>query len=325
MSPRKRPGTGHGTPDPNEPLAPTESRIPDPGSRPFKSGFVAIAGRPNVGKSTLLNRLVGEKIAITAPIPQTTRTRAVGVLHLPHAQIAFVDTPGIHEPRHRLGEHMVRSSLRALREVDAVLLVFDASDGITPADRTVAAAVWRARRPAVLALNKIERARNANALAEEASGLGPFAAIVPLSALQGTNIERLVEALVALLPEGPRYFPEEMITDQPEQYLAREIIREQAIGLLRDELPHALAVEIEEFAPREGRGLTYVSATVLVERPSQKKIVVGSGGSVVREIGRLARAELERLLGTRVYLDLWVKVRPAWREKEGVIRALYPE
>lgn len=291
-----------------------------------RSGFVALAGRPNVGKSTLLNRLVGSKIAITAAAPQTTRTRVQGVLTRPDAQIAFVDTPGIHDPRHRLGERMVAEAREALKDADVILAVFDASVPVTEDDRLTGRLIRQAGKPAVAALNKIDRvsSEEAEAREREVRELAPFTAVVPISATRGAGIDRLIEVLVALLPQGPQYFPPDMVTDQPEQFLVREFIREQAIALTREELPYSVAVEIEEFEERTA-DLVYIRATIHGERESHKKMLIGRGGRMLKEIGRRARAEIEALLGRRVYLDLWVKTSKDWRQRDELIRAFYPE
>ncbi len=291
-----------------------------------RSGFVALAGRPNVGKSTLLNRLLGTKVAITAPVPQTTRTVIRGILTRPDAQIIFLDTPGIHAPRHRLGEFMIEGARRALREVDVVGWIVDAAAGFTPEDRLVAEALRPGRAPVVLVVNKIDRAapEEAMAVAAEVQASLRVAGTYPIAAQSGEGVEALVQGLIVLLPEGPLYYPEEMQTDQPEQFLVREFIREQAIRHTRQEVPHAVAVEIEEFVARPD-GTVYIRATVHVEKPSQKKILIGRGGQRLKTVGQTARAEAERLLERRVYLDLWVAVTPDWREKPALIRGFYPE
>jgi len=294
-----------------------------------RSGFVALAGRSNVGKSALLNRLVGAKVAITAAAPQTTRTRVQGVLTRPDAQIIFIDTPGIHDPRHRLGERMVAQAREALKDADVILAVFDASVPLTEEDRLTGSLIRQAGKPAVAALNKIDKIDRVNrdeaeARRREVRDLAPFSSVVPVSATRGGGIDGLIEALVALVPEGPQYFPPDMVTDQPEQLLVREFIREQAIALTREELPHSVAVEIEEFEERSA-DLVYIRATIHVERESHKKMLIGRGGRMLKEIGRRARAEIEALLGRRVYLDLWVKTSKDWRERDEMIRAFYPE
>lgn len=307
-----------------------ELRVPTVPSSPvpgFRSGFVVLAGRPNVGKSTLINRLIGRKVAITSPVPQTTRSRLSAILTLPAAQIAFVDTPGLHRPRHRLGTWMVEIASRALADADAVLFVLDAADGVTPDDELVAARLRGVRVPVVVALNRVDRvAAGAIPAVEAAVGeLGTYAAVVPVSALTGTNVDRLVDMLIPLLPEGPQYFPPEMFTDQPEQFLVRELIREQAMQLTREELPHSIAVEIEEFTPREGKDLVYVRAVLHVERDSHKKMLIGKEGRMLKAIGERARREIEGVVSSRVYLDLWVKTTRRWRERDDLIKAFYPE
>ncbi|MGH2453565.1 MAG: GTPase Era [bacterium] len=291
-----------------------------------RSGFVALAGRPNVGKSTLLNRLLGTKIAATSPVPQTTRTVIRGILTKPEAQLIFLDLPGLHAPRHRLGEVMVDAARRALGEVDLIAWVVDAASPPGEEARIAAEALRNARVPILLIVNKTDRTtpEGAEAAARAAADLVPVTETVMVSAQTGAGLPELVERIISRLPEGPAYYPEEMVTDQPEQFLVREIIREQAIHQTRQELPHALAVEIEEFAERE-RGSVYVRATLHVEKPSQKKIVVGAGGQRLRAIGTAARAGAEALLGRKVYLDLWVAVTPDWREKSALIRSFHPE
>ncbi|MDR7402049.1 MAG: GTPase Era [Armatimonadota bacterium] len=304
--------------------------MPAPGSSPppdHRSGFVAVVGRPNVGKSTLVNRLVGHKVAITAPVPQTTRSRLAAILTLPHAQLVFVDTPGLHQPRHRLGQWMVETAVRAVADADAVAWVVDASEGVTAEDVEVAARLRAQAAPVVAVLNKVDRTDPAGlaAVQDRVAGLGTWTAVLPVSALTGAGLDRLVETLVGLLPVGPPYYPPDMVTDQPEQFLARELIREAAIHLTREEVPHSIAVEIEEFAPREGTDVVYIRATLHVERESHKKILIGRDGRMLREVGRRARQEIEALLGRRVYLDLWVKTTPRWRDQDAVVRRLYPQ
>jgi GTP-binding protein Era len=298
------------------------------GAAGFRSGFVALLGRPNVGKSSLCNRLVGEKVAIVSERPQTTRRRVRGVLHLPGAQIVFVDTPGVHRPAHRLGELMMAEARGALEGVDVACLVVDASSPEPgPNDRRAAFHVCGAPCPRLLVLNKIDlvpaaaRAARLKAYAELAPTQRPFDAAVEVSAVTGEGLEDLVRALVARLPEGPPYFPEDTLTDQPEQLLAAELIREQALRLLRDEVPHALAVTVEDWQVRPS-GLVYIRATLYVERESQKGIVIGRGGAMLKAIGEGARAEITRRLGSPVYLDLWVKVREGWRDHPASLQAL---
>lgn len=291
-----------------------------------RSGFVALAGRPNVGKSTLLNHILGTRVAITAPVPQTTRTVVRGILTRPDGQIVFLDTPGLHPPRHRLGEFMVEGAQRAVRGVDLIAWIVDAAEGIQAEDRVAAETLRPLEQPVVLVLNKVDRAREeqVDQTAAAAQGLLPAMATYRISARSGRGVDALVAGLIARLPEGPRYYPEEMLTDQPEQFLVREMIREQAIRHTRQEVPHAVAVEIEEFSERPD-GTAFIRATLHVERPSQKKILIGRGGHMLKSIGASSRAAAESLLGRRIFLDLWVAVTPDWREKPALIRRLYPE
>ncbi|HXF83120.1 MAG TPA: GTPase Era [bacterium] len=291
----------------------------------MRSGFVALAGAPGAGKSALLNRLVGRKVAISGAAPQTTRTRSRGILTRPDLQIIFVDTPGVHPARHRLGAQMMSEVREALADADAALAVFDLTRPLGADDRRAAALVRALRKPAVAALTKADLAPPAQIAvrAAEAQALAPFAAVVPVSAARGDGIAALLDALAALLPEGPQYFPAEMVTDRSEAFLVRELIREQAIALTRDELPHGIAVELDEVAERSAT-LTYIRATVHVARPSHRKMLIGREGRRLREIGRRARLEIERLLGRRVFLDLWVKVSPDWPDRAAVLRTLHP-
>ncbi|HEY8449452.1 MAG TPA: GTPase Era [Bacillota bacterium] len=288
----------------------------------FKSGFVAIVGRPNVGKSTLLNRLVGRKVAITSAKPQTTRNRILGVANQPDAQIVFIDTPGIHKPRHRLGEHMLRAVENALSEVEAVLFVVDASGGPPGAgDRAAAERLARVAAPVILVLNKVDAVKPGKVaeLTQAYGQLGRYHEVVPVSALFGHNVGRLVELLIGLLPEGPRYFPTDMVTDQPERQLIAEFVREQILHRTRDEVPHSVAVVVDEMRERPN-GTLYARATIYVERDSQKGILIGEGGQRLKAIGAAAREELERLLGTHLFLELWVKVKKDWRDRPGALQ-----
>ncbi len=288
--------------------------IPRPRDPGFRSGFVALIGRPNVGKSTLLNYLVGQKVAIVTPTPQTTRTRLQGIVTLPGAQLIVVDTPGMHTATHRFGPRLAADARGAVDDADVVLWIVDASAPWTGDDALVAAVLTSARPPVVLALNKIDRlASDPPPVPPPDPALPALAGSVAISAVTGAGVDRLIGTLVDLLPEGPQYFPPEMVTDQQERVLVGEFIREQAMLLTREEVPHGIAVDIEEFAPREGQDLIYIRAVVLVERESHRKIVVGRGGRVLKEIGRRARQQIESLLGSRVYLDLWVKVAKDWR------------
>lgn len=295
---------------------------------PLRSGFVALIGRPNVGKSSLCNRLVGEKIAIVSDKPQTTRRRIMGVLHLPGAQLVLLDTPGVHRPRHRLGQRMLASAREALAGVEGACLLVDGSSPVPGQnDRRAAAHVVEAACPRLLVLHKAdlvpaaERPARVAAYTALAPADRPFAAVLWVSALSGEGVEELLAALLQLLPPGPAYFPPGALTDQPEQALAAELIREQALARLRDEVPHGIAVTLDEWKQREG-GLIYLGATLYVERETHRGIVIGSGGHMLRDIGAAARAEIERRLGSPVYLDIWVKVKEGWRDRPGSLSTL---
>ena len=283
----------------------------------FRSGFVAVLGRPNVGKSTLVNRLVDAKVSITSPQPQTTRGLIRGVRNGPGYQAVFVDTPGSQKPRDTLRSRMQRQVLDSLSESDVVLLIFDASQaqkGLGTGDRYVARLVADSGTTAIACLNKVDLLRNRSEvlpLVEGVSGLGGFEEIFPLSATEGLNVEPLLEAVIGLLPPGPRYFPEGKITDYPESLILAEYIREKTLLALREEVPHAVAVEIDEVERKDN--VTVVYAIIHVDRASQRMIVLGKGGKTIKQIGIEARRDVERLLGTRIYLDLKVKVTPGWR------------
>lgn len=283
----------------------------------FRSGFVAVLGRPNVGKSTLVNRLVDAKVSITSPQPQTTRGPVRGVRNGPGYQAVFVDTPGSQKPRDTLRSRMQRQVLDSLSESDVVLLIFDASQaqkGLGTGDRYVARLVADSGTTAIACLNKVDLLRNRSEvlpLVEGVSGLGGFEEIFPLSATEGLNVEPLLEAVIGLLPPGPRYFPEGKITDYPESLILAEYIREKTLLALREEVPHAVAVEIDEVERKDN--VTVVYAVIHVERASQRMIVLGKCGKTIKRIGSEARHDVERLLDARIYLDLKVKVTPGWR------------
>ncbi len=287
----------------------------------FKSGFVAVIGRPNVGKSTLLNQLVGQKIAIVSDTPQTTRNRILGILTLPDAQILFLDTPGVHKPQHKLGEFMVNSAKSALREVDLILFVSDVTESVGPGERFILELLKDEITPVVLVLNKVDLLPKDKLLPiiSRYSEFREFAAIVPVSALTGDNTERLLSIVKEALPAGPRYYPEDEVTDQPERLIAAEFIREKIFRLTREEIPHSTAVEVEEMKTRSN-GDVFLRATIYVERESQKGIIIGAKGVMLKEIGQQARLELENIFGSRFFVDLWVKVKKDWRNKEGSLR-----
>lgn len=293
--------------------------VSEPG---FHSGFVTLVGRPNVGKSTLLNHLVGQKVSIVSDRPQTTRNQVRGVLGLPHAQVVFIDTPGIHKPRTELGRRLNQRSLETLTAVDIVCLLVEANSPIGAGDRFISEVLAGLATPVVLVVNKVDAAGRgaiAEHLAEAAAKLGDFAAYVPLSARTGEGTEALVAEITPRLPEGPRYYPDDVITDQPDTFLAAELLREKLLAVAREELPHSLAVTVEEIEERPGDGdrppLLAVRAVVRVERDSQKAIVIGRGGSVLKEAGTAARLELEALLGARVHLETHVKVDKNWQRR----------
>jgi GTPase len=290
-----------------------------------KSGFVALIGRPNAGKSTLLNRLVGEKLAIVSDKPQTTRNRIIGVRNYDDAQVVFVDTPGVHRPLHRLNVRMLDAALDTLREVDVVTVVVDATEPTGGGDRFLMDVIRRVRAPRVLALNKVDRLQKEALLPliERYDREVGFADIVPVSALKGDNVDRLEDVLRSHVPEGEPLYAEDFLTDQPERFFVAEIVREQVLQHTRAELPFASAVIVDRFEePQTPGGLLRLYCTILVERESQKPIVVGRGGAMIKAIGTAARQELERFFDATVFLDLRVKVRADWREDERALDEL---
>jgi len=287
-----------------------------------KFGLVSFVGRPNAGKSTLLNRLVGTKLAIVSDKPQTTRTRISGVRNYPDAQVVFLDTPGIHRPLHRMNVQMVDTAVETLREVDVVGLVVDASEPSGKGDKFVVELIKDVEAPVILILNKIDLMKKSRLLPimERYGREGRFAEIVPISAATGDNVDRLERVMLERLPEGEARYPADYLTDQPERFFAAEIVREQLLQATHDELPFSSAVVVDRFEePAEGRDLMRLFCTIVVDRESQKPIVVGRGGEMVKRIGTAAREELERFFGMRVYLDLHVKVKSEWREDERVL------
>jgi GTPase len=290
----------------------------------MKSGFVALVGRPNAGKSTLMNQLVGEKVAIVSDKPQTTRNRITGVRNYPEGQVVFVDTPGVHRPLHRLNVRMVDAALQALRDVDVVATVVDASEPTGGGDRFMMDIIRHVTLPRVLVLNKVDLIAKEQVLPliERYHRDIEFADIVPISALTGENIDRLQQVLLHHLPEGEPLFPPDYLTDQPERFFVAEIIREQVLRHTRAELPFASAVVVDRFEEPTETGLLRLYCTILVERDSQKPIVIGKAGAMIRTIGTAARHELERFFGARVFLDLRVKVRRDWREDERMLDEL---
>ena len=289
----------------------------------FKSGFVAVVGRPNVGKSTLINALIDDKIVIVSDKAQTTRNRIVCVYTDEKKQIVFMDTPGIHKPKHKLGEFMVDQAVDSLREVEAVLFVVAANEKRGPGDNFVIEQLRKVNVPVFLVVNKIDTMEKQDLLEAIVSyeNSYPFEAVVPISAKEKDNIEEVVNLLEKHLPEGPKYFPDDMITDQPERLIISDIVREKILLQTHDEIPHAIAVDVDEMKTRDD-GTTYVRATIYVERDSQKGIIIGKQGTMLKTIGRQARGDVERLLATKVFLDLWVKVKKDWRNKSGMLSEL---
>lgn len=288
----------------------------------MRSGFVTIVGRPNVGKSTLLNRLVGQKVAIVTSKPQTTRNRILAIANTGSAQIVFFDTPGIHKPRHEMNRRMVETAVQSLKRVDLALLLVDITEPFGPGDVYVLARIRDARTPVVLGINKIDRVKKQEILPviDDYREKHAFAEIVPLSALEGDNVDALLGVLTKHLPEGEPLYPSDTLTDLPERFFVGEIVREKILELTREEIPYATAVLVEGW--EEGERLTRIEATVLVERESQKGILVGKGGSMMKRIGTGAREDIEAFLGTRVFLGLHVKVRSGWRENERLLSEL---
>ena len=287
----------------------------------MKAGFVSFVGRPNAGKSTLLNRIVGHKLAIVSDKPQTTRTRIVGVKNYPEGQVVFVDTPGVHKPTHRMNVRMVDVALEAMREVDLLTLIVDASVKPGPGDRHLLGLLEDVTTPAILALNKVDLIAKAKLLPiiDHYRHAHPFVEFVPISATDGTNVDVLERLFLQYLPEGEPLYPADYVTDQPERFFVSEIVREQVLQLTHDELPFSTAVVVDRFEePADNEGYT-LYCTILVERESQKPIVIGKGGAMIKKIGTAARQELERYFNARVYLDLHVKVKSEWRDDERVL------
>ena len=294
----------------------------------FRSGFVSIIGRPNAGKSTLLNKLVGEKLAIVTPKPQTTRNRILGIVNVPArkgraaGQIVFIDTPGVHKPDSSLNKKMMREVQEALEGRDAILLMVDASEKFGRGDRFTLDLVKKTGGPVFLLLNKIDRLEKSRLLPmiAEYSKLHDFREIIPISALKGDGLELLLDRIMAVLAEGPRYFPKDQITDQPERFLAAEMVREKVLLETAQEVPYASTVLVERW--EESPRVTSIAAVIYCEREGQKKIIIGRRGEMLKKIGTAARLEIERLLGAKVFLELFVKVRPAWRESREFVEGL---
>ena len=287
----------------------------------YKSGFVAVIGRPNVGKSTLINHIIGQKIAIMSDKPQTTRSRIQCIFNMENAQMIFLDTPGIHKPKHKLGEYMLKAAEGTLKEVDIIFFVVDATEKFGGGEKYIIERLKSTKRPVILVINKldlIERERSLPIISSYSDKYN-FAAVIPISALDGTNVDNLIIEAKNYLPEGPQYYPADMVTDQPERLIIAELVREKLLHSTEDEVPHSIAVDIDEMKKRNN-GDTYIRATIYVERDSQKGIIIGKNGEMLKNIGKLARPEIEMLLGTKVYLDLWVKVKKNWRNSQGAIQ-----
>jgi GTPase len=289
----------------------------------FQSGFIGIIGKPNVGKSTLLNALVGERIAITMPKPQTTRNRIMGIKNLEGGQLIFLDTPGIHRPSSLLNRYMVDAALKTFGDSDLLLLVVEADRGFEEEDRDIIVSLQQVTVPVILAVNKIDRLAPGGipSIINDCKGLYPFTAAVALSALLGDGIDTLLDEVIRLLPEGPRYFPDDMITDRSERFIAAEIIREKLTMATRQEVPYALAVLVDSFKERPDGSLLHIEASILVERESQKGILIGKRGAMLKKIGTEARLAMERFFACRVYLALFVKVRKDWTRDQNMLRA----
>ena len=286
-------------------------------SKQFKSGFVAIVGRPNVGKSTFMNYVLGQKIAIMSDKAQTTRNKIQGVYTNQDCQIVFLDTPGIHKPKHELGNFMVESAYSALKEVDAVLFMVNAAEKRGPGDDFIIEKLKKIKTPVFLVLNKIDLISPDELLdrVESYQETIPFAGIIPISVLQGNNVQELMTTLTNHLPEGPQYYPSDQITDHPEYFVVSELIREKILHLTKEEIPHSVAVTVDKMQKDEFDKV-HVYANIIVERKSQRVIIIGKGGRLLKEIGVRARKDIEQLLGNKVYLELWVKVEKDWRKKK---------
>lgn len=289
----------------------------------YKSGFVSIIGRPNVGKSTFLNRIIGQKIAIMSDKPQTTRNKIQGVYTENDSQVIFIDTPGIHKPKHKLGDFMVKMAQTTLKEVDIILFMVNAAEGFGRGEEFIIEKLRETKQPVFLVINKIDQVHPEKLLEliDQYRTLHDFAEIVPISALDGNNVESLLTAIKKYLPEGPQYYPDNQVTDHPERFIIAELIREKVLHLTREEVPHSVAVVIDAIQKREG-GAVYVNATIIVERPSQKGIIIGKQGKMLKEVGKRARFDIEALLGSKVFLEVWVKVQKDWRNKMSHLRDL---
>lgn len=290
----------------------------------FKSGFITIVGRPNVGKSTFMNHVLGQKVAIMSDKPQTTRNKIQGVYTTETAQMIFIDTPGIHKPKHQLGEHMMRVAKRTLRETEVILFVVNATEKKGPGDEFVINMIRDTDTPVILVINKIDLIHpdELPEIIERYTTDFEFSDVVPISALQGTNTDQLLDVIESHLEEGPMYYPKDRITDHPEHFIVSELIREKILLLTEQEIPHSIGVEVTKMKRENDGEKVKVEATIYVERDSQKGMVIGKGGKMLKRVGTLARKDIEALLGDKVYLELWVKVQKDWRNKPQFIRSL---
>ncbi|WP_458412461.1 GTPase Era [Schinkia sp. CFF1] len=288
----------------------------------FKSGFVSIIGRPNVGKSTFLNKVIGQKIAIMSDKPQTTRNKIQGVYTTDKSQIIFIDTPGIHKPKHKLGDFMMKVAQNTLKEVDLILFMINAEERLGKGDQFIIERLKQTNQPVFLVINKIDQVHPDHLISiiDQYKELYPFKEIIPISALEGNNVNTLLEQIEKFMPNGPQYYPADQVTDHPERFIITELIREKVLHLTREEIPHSIAVVMDSLERREGGNTVYIAATVIVERDSQKGIIIGKQGKMLKEIGRLARIDIEALLGSKVFLELWVKVQKDWRNRQNQLR-----
>lgn len=287
----------------------------------FKSGFVTVIGRPNVGKSTLVNALVGEKVAIISNKPQTTRNRISAVYNSPDKQVVFIDTPGIHKPKNKLGEFMVQSAKTTFNEVDLIVFMVDHSQSIGPGDQYILESLKTVKTPIVLVINKLDliTPESYKEIFEAYEAMGLFTEIIGISALNQMNLKSLIETIGSHMPEGPRYFPEGMVTDQPERFIVSEIIREKLLNILYDEVPHGIAVGIEKIEKRPDSDITDIYAIIYCEKKSHKGIIIGKNGKVLKQVGVQARKEIENLLGNKVFLEIWVKIKEEWRDRDNLL------
>lgn len=288
----------------------------------YKSGFVSIIGRPNVGKSTFLNKVIGQKIAIMSDKPQTTRNKIQGVYTTDHSQIVFIDTPGIHKPKHKLGDFMMKVAQNTLNEVDLILFMINAVEGFGRGDQFIIERLKQTNQPVFLVINKIDQVHPDELISiiGKYKEMYAFKEIIPISALEGNNVNTLLEQIEQYMPNGPQYYPADQVTDHPERFIITELIREKVLHLTREEIPHSIAVVMDSLERRGDGNTVYIAATIIVERDSQKGIVIGKQGKMLKEVGQLARIDIEALLGSKVFLELWVKVQKDWRNRSSQLR-----